>query len=433
MGKTGLLKKKLSPLIIAIFIFAGCSQQYIEKQFNSRDEFYSEINHSIKHKNANIEFLSGKNISSDNIYIKGDSAYWTNRFTEHNKMLIPLALAKNIDIKSYISQNPVIFNGNIQLTNDSLIEVHNAAFLQDTISYNLTHIKLFSSPLNEVSSFSYYNHIKAISQYGFAGIFLGGVIGYKAGSDAPSQSGESYAALGAVAGSILFGLGGVVAGVIIGNPQIYLLKNNDSETIKFIKKFGIIAGMTSSTLNGGFSDGRLYNTTEIDNYTFGLYYLFNINNILKFRPEIMYSIKGGNYNYSVNPVEGNFHYIEGGTSALYLDMIEAPMLLQLDFSTPKNNTLKFMAGPSLNFPIRNEIDEYYLGPMGSVYEHSIQQFNAKPYLSILFGAGVKWDLHFSTEFMFDHGIQNSGKVEMSDGTKLNLLQDDFLISTVFSF
>ncbi len=427
-----LLKGKLLFCVSIVLFFMGCSNQYTEKEFFSNEDYYSTINKELKDRNADISFVDGKNVSSNNVYIQNDSVFWWHKYKEAKYSFTPLSLIKNIRMKFYVEQDPVVvFNGNIQLRNDSTLEVNNAVFLKDTLRYQLTHLKLFDEPLSNVSSFSYCNHWEGMQQYAFAGIFAGGVLGYKAGGDAAER--ERDPALGAVAGAILLGLGGAITGVIIGSPQNYLLNDNDSETLRFIKRFGIFTGITSSSLSGGFSDKRDFTTTDKAQYTGGLYYLTNIYGALKFRPQIIYSIKGGNYNYSVNPQEGNLQSIEGGTSTLYLDIIETSLLLQVEPPTSTNSHfLKFIAGPSINFPVHSELDEYYLGPMDNIYENSIKQFNSKPYLSIMYGIEIKWDPHFSTDLLLDHGITSQGNAQMSDGTILHLQQDDVLITTAFS-
>ncbi|MHB9014370.1 MAG: porin family protein, partial [Ignavibacteriaceae bacterium] len=139
----------------------------------------------------------------------------------------------------------------------------------------------------------------------------------------------------------------------------------------------------------------------------------------------------GNYDYSNSGSTNNYNYY-GGTSTVYLDVIEIPVLIQIDpFPSPRQ-FLKIFAGPSINIPMKGELDEYYVGPMDEVFPNSIEKFNAKPYVSIVYGFGVKWDRHFSTELLFDSGLTSLGSVGMSDGTKLNLRQDNILISTTFS-
>jgi len=429
--KTKLLKYLLPLYLITLILLTSCSSQYVEKEFQNKNEYYSTINKAINNRNADVTFMDGNSVGSDNIYVKHDTVYWQNMVTDRKRNLIPLSETKDINIKSYVSQNPVIFNGNVELKNDSIIEVKNAEFLKDTISYKWTHEKKFSTSINNVSSFCYDNHWKGLTQYLFAGMFTGGIIGYKVGSDAGIR--DRNPTLGTIAGSILFGLGGMIVGVIIGSPQSYLLKDNDSETYKFFKRFGLLGGMTSSTINGGFSDGRYYITRAMERYTFGMYYLQDISNKFKFRPEVIYNLKGGNYdNYPVTPTGKYFSFIEEGTSALYLNIIEIPLLIEYDALSPRNHFLNLMAGPSINFPFKCELDEYYIGPMDELFTHSISRFNAKPYLSFIYGFGIKWDPHFSTEFMYDKGLTKLGNAKMSDGTRINLQQDDFLITTTFS-
>ena len=429
MIKLMVLKYLLPCNLLAVLLFTGCSNQYIEKEFNSKEVYYSTINRRIKDRNTEISFINGKNVSSDDIHISQDSVYWKNRYTEKHPTSVPLALTKIINYNSFVSENHVKFNGSIQLKNDSIIDVKNAEYLKDTISYFWVHEKMFTKPVQDVNSISFSDHWKGLAQYGFAGMFVGGLIGHKAGSDAGIR--ERDPILGMMAGSILFGLGGVIVGVITGSSQNYVFNDNDPETLKFIRRFGLIAGMTSSTFYGGFSDRRSFTARSFEQYSFGLYYLYDINRVLKLRPELIYCLKGGNYDYGNNESTYNYHYT-GGTSTVYLDVIEMPVLIQIDPFPSRNQFLKIFAGPSINIPLKGELDEYYIGWMDEVYPNSIEKFNAKPYVSIVYGFGVKWDRHFSTELLFDSGLTGLGSTIMSDGTKLNLSQDNILISTTFT-
>ncbi len=429
MIKLMVLKYLLPCNLLAVLLFTGCSNQYIEKEFNSKEVYYSTINRRIKDRNTEISFINGKNVSSDDIHISQDSVYWKNRYTEKHPTSVPLALTKIINYNSFVSENHVKFNGSIQLKNDSIIDVKNAEYLKDTISYFWVHEKMFTKPVQDVNSISFSDHWKGLAQYGFAGMFVGGLIGHKAGSDAGIR--ERDPILGMMAGSILFGLGGVIVGVITGSSQNYVFNDNDPETLKFIRRFGLIAGMTSSTFYGGFSDRRSFTARSFEQYSFGLYYLYDINRVLKLRPELIYCLKGGNYDYGNNESTYNYHYT-GGTSTVYLDVIEMPVLIQIDPFPSRNQFLKIFAGPSINIPLKGELDEYYIGWMDEVYPNSIEKFNAKSYVSIVYGFGVKWDRHFSTELLFDSGLTGLGSTIMSDGTKLNLRQDNILISTTFT-
>jgi len=429
MIKLMVLKYILPCNLLAVLLFTGCSNRYIEKEFNSKEDYYSTINRRIKDRNTEINFMNGENVSSEDIHISKDSVYWKQQYKEMSRTSVPLAHAKIINYNSYVSQNSVKFNGSIQLENDSIIDVQNAEFLKDTISYFWVHEKMFSKPVVDVNSISFSDHWKGLAQYAFAGMFAGGVIGHKAGSDAGIR--ERDPVFGMVAGSILFGLGGMIVGVITGSSQNYVLNDNDSETLKFIRRFGLITGMTSSTFYGGFSDRRSFTARSFDQYSFGLYYLFDINSVLKLRPELIYCLKGGNYDYRNSGSSYNFNYT-GGTSTVYLDVIEMPVLIQIDPFPSRNQFLKIFAGPSINIPLKGELDEYYLGWMDSIYPNSIEKFNAKPYVSFVYGFGLKWDLHFSTELLFDSGLSSLGSVGMSDGTKLDLRQDNILICTTFT-
>ena len=255
------------------------------------------------------------------------------------------------------------------------------------------------------------------------------MIGYKAGSDASIR--DRNPELASFAGAVLFGLGGMITGVILGSNQDFPVNDKESESLKFLKRFGLMAGLNSSTLTGSFSDNRRFSARAMERYSFGLYYLWKITGAVEFRPELIYAAKGGNYNY---PGTGNSPYYLGNnqTSAVYLDMLEAPLLMQIELFSPGKRFFKIFAGPSVNIPFKGELDEFYIGPMDEVTEFSVKKINAAAYISFIYGIGVKWDRHFSTEIFFDSGISRTGNAYMKDGTVIKLIQDNFWIGTTFS-
>ncbi len=421
--------KYLIPLhLITVFFYTGCSNKYVERDYGSKKEYYADVNKRINDRNTQIKFMDGSSINSDNVRIKDDSVIWKERCTDKYRSTIPVSLIKSVKGNAVVSENRVIFNGSLRFKNDSVIEIKNALRTKDSISYNLSSYKNFSDPISNVSSFCIDDHLKGMFQYAFAGMFVGGVVGYKAGGDASIR--ERDPITGMAAGSILFFIGGLLPGLIAGSPQSFILNDDVSSETKFLGKFGILGGITSSMLYGGFSDKRSYTLRASEEYTFGLYYKWDINNVLKLRPEIIYSLKGGNYQYS-KPHSGDY-YSDYESSAIYIDFIETPILVQYGIPFKDLRFVDIFAGPSLNIPVKGETDEFYIGPMDEASEFSVRALKPDPYISFLYGAGIKWDRHFSTEILFDQGISSPGHAVLSDGTSIKLLQDDFLICTTFS-
>jgi hypothetical protein len=416
---------------LLILINSGCSSQYIEKDFNSRAAYYSKINKTLESRNAEIYFMNGSEINGSGINIKDDSLFWQSPFMKNHHASTPLKSIKNIYYNSYNSLNPVNFDGSIKLYNDSAINVSNAVFLKDTLSYNDVSIyeKKLSKPIDEINSLSFSDHYKGISQYGFTGIFVGGLLGLKGGSGGSIR--DQNPLLGLIAGSVVLGLSGLIFGAAIGNQENYVLNNNDSGTLKFLKKFGIIGGITSSLLYGSFSDNREYTTTSNVDFTIGFYYLWDISNVFKIRPEIIYNNKGGLYHYidrDVNP----YNYESQGTSSINLQVVEIPVLAQFESPFNELKYLKAFAGPSFNIPFKGKLEEYYDGPMDQGFEYYDISIKGKEYFSLIFGIGIKWDRHFSTEFLYDKEFTGAGSVQMLDGTIINMKSEALHVTVAFS-
>lgn len=122
--------------LLAIMIYSGCSSQYIEKDFDSKASYYSKINKSLDGRNAEIYFMNGEEMKGEKINIKNDSLFWQSEFTKKLHASTSLKLIKGINYTSYKSLSPVNFNGSIKLNIDSVINLSNAVFIKDTLSYN---------------------------------------------------------------------------------------------------------------------------------------------------------------------------------------------------------------------------------------------------------------------------------------------------------
>ena len=425
MLKNILFKNLFLFCLLFMSVYTGCSSKYTEKDFGSRSDYYAKINSVFEDKSAEIKLMDGKKTGGDNIRILGDSVYWQRMVTEP-VISVPLENIKKINYNSYLFYNPLKFNGSIQLKNDSVIYVNNAVILENKIDTYRKHEKIFSQPTKKISSISYNNHLKGIRNYGFAGMFAGGLFGYKGGSDASIRNRSPE--LGLIAGSIVFGLCGVITGAVFGNSENFILNDNDSEAWRFLKKFGFIAGITSSALYGSFSDYRQYETTYKEQYTFGIFYLWNIDNVFKIRPGINYCIKGGIYTYP----NSKAMYTNRANANVYINIIEVPLLVQLNPFPENVSSLKLLAGPSFNIPIKGKLEEFYEGPMDESFKNADGQVNAKIYISFIYGIGAKWDSHFSTELLFDKELSGFGTAQMPDGTRLSLKQSNFQITTTFS-
>lgn len=111
-------------------IYSGCSNQYVEKDFDSRTSYYAHINKSLEDRNAEIYLMNGEEINCDRIKAENDSLIWQSEFEEKHHTSTSLKLIKSIHYTYYNSLAPVNFNGSIRLNNDSVIDVNNAVFLK---------------------------------------------------------------------------------------------------------------------------------------------------------------------------------------------------------------------------------------------------------------------------------------------------------------
>ncbi len=406
----------------------GCTSTYTLKDFNSKKNYYDYINYCINDRSIHVLLKGDSTVyTPDGGKIEDDSLTIfnvTRRISRH----LPIKEIKNIGY-----ENPALESGPavIELKDGSRLNAKDIKIHKD-LSVQFTEIKKIDEKfpvVPDVVSISYINHWKGIPKYALGLMLQGGMVGLKAGSDAGIR--ERDPMLGMIAGGILFGVGGIIPGFIIGSPQIFVLDNSYFDRDKFLRKFDIIGGITSSTLTGNFSDRRRTAERATDQYAFGLYYNYDITGVLKFRPGIIYSMKGGNYDYSL-PQMYEPYYSSSGSIAVYLDMIEIPLQLRINTSETSTGPLSLLFGPALNIPFKGELDEFYILPMDSPLEYAVNEVKAKPYASLMYGMHVKWDEHFSTEILYDQGLSKAGNAKTQEGTEISLWQNDFLICTVIT-
>ncbi len=414
--------------LISILIFFGCSNNYIEKNYSSKKEYLSQLRNSTRDRSVNIKFLNDTSVSSDSIKITSDSVEWRKTEIDKSDRKIPVSATSKIDYNKYSSVNPAIFDANIRLKNNSDINVYGARFKDDSIIYHLKIQKSYSQPLNKVNSISFTNHLKGMGNYGLAGAVLGGMVGYKYGTNAAIRDRQPVP--GTIAGAAIFGLGGLITGLIVGNHESYTVNENHSATYKILQRFGLIGGITSSYVNGNFSDNRTFDSRAKADYTFGLFYTFDLNGTFTLRPEIVYTQKGGNFDYRIP--SPTIPVYQSQTSTVYLDLIELPMLLQYSPFYPKKDFVKIYIGPSINVPIKGEYDEYYVGPMDNVFGNGIHNLSPNIYLSAMFGLGIKWDAHFSIEIFYDRSFTKIGQAQLTDGSIMNIKQSNIFVTTTFT-
>ena len=410
-----------------LFFLESCSSTYVQEQFPSKKEFYKKINYECSDRNVNINFAGDSSVDGNNTIVDADSVHWNAFTTDTSHRFIPLT---NIEDISYSKVRLQSFDGTIKLKSDTVLRVVNSLYMKDGIRVDVTTTvkHAYSAPLGNIVSVSFDNHFKGLFQYGFLGLFGGGLAGYIAGSEGGLRYREPVP--GAIAGSFICGVGGAIIGLVIGSPQQYIL-NYTNEPNGIVHRFGLIGGMTSSMLYGGFSDNRGFGTTELDRFAFGVFYRHPLTKIFRLRPEVLYEYKGGNYSYDGNYISSDF-YVEGETAAVKLKEIEIPCLLEIGPPSISSLTVEGFIGPALNIYLNGQFEEYQLGFMDSAIKLRQIAVAPNPYVSILIGCGIKWNTHFATEFLWDQELTSSGNIQLIDGSELNIKQNDFFIRGAFT-
>jgi hypothetical protein len=416
-----------------LFLFTGCSEKYIEKDFHSKKEYYSAINKTIKGEVTKL--YSRKNGEKDikDAYIDSTSIKWPSFSYDSSHFFIPLGQVKQINYENYQSFNPLKFRGSILLTNDSILHIYDAGILKDTINY-YTIIKrpiIDSELTSKLISISCNDRNSGFWKFTLGGMFFGSMVGYELGSNASNR--ERDPQLGVYLGGCLAGIGGLIFGCLTGSPVEFSLDNGYQHyNESLIHHLGILGGVSKSLLYGNFSDNRGYSTDPRVAFSYGLYYEHKINDYIWLKPEVVYSTVGGNYNYNLSALEEEF-FGEGQVSVIYLNIINIPLLVELRSSDSFQHYFKLLAGPCINVPLNCRLEEFQNLPMDEAIKTSSKELNIKQHISFEIGLGFNWTHNFSTDLYYDQVLSSFGTVRLHDGTNLDLHQFDYLLCAEVSF
>jgi Outer membrane protein beta-barrel domain len=430
------LKSKICFIFIPIgfstlLSFFGCSDKYIQKDAGTKKEYYSKINQTIKDEVTKLYKRQNGEIDVRDAYIDSNSIKWPSFSYDSSHFFIPLSQVKKIKYENYQSFNPLKFSGNILLTNDSTLHIYDAGILNDTIDYYTVTKKpiIGSESISKLFSISCNDRNVGFWKFTLGGMFFGSMIGYELGANASTRDRDPQ--LGAMVGGFFFGVGGLIFGCLAGSPVEFSLEDGHQfYTQNLIDHLGIMGGISKSLLYGSFSDNRGYTTDPRVNYSFGLYYEQNISGYLFLRPEVVYSILGGNYNYNLPTSENYFG--EGQVSVIYLHTINIPFLLELRPPDSFQYYLELFAGPCINVPLSSRVEEYQNLPMDEGFETSSEKLNIKPHISMEYGIGFKWSANFSTELYYNQVLNSYGAATLHDETHLDLRQFGYFLYAVIS-
>ncbi len=206
------------PIPILFLFFIGCSTTYRISNYSSKEEFYKDINNTIKNRNTDIVANDSLYTLSEGSKIKDDTLYTIAKIKDEK---IPLSDIREIKYFGKTYEEPSAY---IWTKNGKELNAENVKILPDS-SLQFTNMAIEHMPIDNVKEISYKTRWIGIP-LGFAGgILVGGIIGstgwiinVREGGNPPRlfDAGTSIlygAAIGAVIGSII--------GYIIGWNYVY--------------------------------------------------------------------------------------------------------------------------------------------------------------------------------------------------------------------
>jgi uncharacterized protein YcfL len=204
------------PIILLILI--GCSSTYKVTYYPSKEDFYKDINSSMKNRDVNVVTVDSSFIAFEGSVIKNDTLQTVSNVQEK------ITLSEIRDFK-YYGNGYEAHSASIWLKSGKELTMENVKIMPDSsVQFITTTNKLI--PLTDIKHLSYKNHLVGLGSGIFAGITIGAAIGatgliIRAPEDGmPSEdkwNSGSSAIFGAVCGIVT----GAIVGAIIGWDMIY--------------------------------------------------------------------------------------------------------------------------------------------------------------------------------------------------------------------
>ena len=161
-------------------------------------------------------------------------------------------------------------------------------------------------------------------------------------------------------------------------------------------KFGIKGGASMANVNGALIDEIKADpdTTVKQKVGFcaGIFLELNFGRILTIQPEVLYTLKGTQIDYTDGDLTG--------TEKLMFDYVEIPLLLKLRLPTGSLHPFIF-AGPAIGFNLRSKVKWIEDGESG---EEDIEDFKKFDYSAVI-GGGLQLGSSIHLDVRYTIGLQ----------------------------
>jgi hypothetical protein len=415
-------------ICLAFLLLTGCMDTFLLKDYDSKSEFYKDINNKVEGRTVDLELNNGLRYTTENITIEEDSTYvlFPRMFNiQEGKTFIPNSDIEYIEYESYKITRQVN-KAQIFLNNGKVIHVQNFISAGDSVEVLNAFEEIEQEyekkafPTQDVKSISFNNRLKGMLEYSGIGIISGLFIAYYSDSNRPAVSmGDPGAGLGllAVFGTIVGFLGGGSLGLIPGSPQDIII--TDAPKINGWTTIGFSWGINSNSFSSSLDNLQGTIDNSIIDYTFGPYADYGLSKYFGIRAEILYDNKCGSYQTNSNDPQ-----IATYLETVRIASLEMPVLFQVKIPDIYIHP-RFYAGPAISIFLRGRSDRGYTEHVGFNIPGSSSDINLKdltsPYLGYILGGGFNINRNLTFDVQYYKSINSLGN-NLFDARALNLRQ-----------
>ncbi|MGA7722312.1 MAG: porin family protein [Ignavibacteriaceae bacterium] len=424
------MKFRNIPAIIPILFISACVDTYTIKDFNSPQEFYNKVNKKVEDRTVKVVTNSNEVYEADSLNARPDSIiFMTTQIVPSEKF----KSSYNISEIKEMRQSTDYYNDemvhNIQLNNGDIVTAKyillkgDSLYLNDVISGMSTTKRSISLATKDVNLISFNNRLTGMAEGAGFYALLGILVGIR---NADITSGDQDAIppeFAAIAGAIVFGLGGAVIGTVTGSYQDYVI-NEPGYNYHGLTSVELVGGISNSYL-GITINGNNSSSGQFLDYSAGISLVWSFSNNIGLKSGLFYSSKGGSFDQLVPPSTFAYH------RDIFVTFIELPLLFQYSFRETKINP-RLYAGPQFDFFRNGRIDniynikDYFSYPINLYYDSINPSEVNSPEYSFVIGAGINFQKYITVDIQYELGLSKFSK-SLFDGQVNNVKLNSFSI------
>ncbi|MDR3626408.1 MAG: outer membrane beta-barrel protein [Ignavibacteriaceae bacterium] len=413
----------------SILLFTGCVNTYTINDFKSPKEFYNEVNKKVNDRSVKVVTNGDSAFDAEKMIVKPDSVSFT------IKVLPGLKDYKTVymisDIKKIYTQtdftngaiHSILLNNGDIISSKGLVTQNDSVFINNIVPEFSLVQKDISLPTGNVNTISFNNHFKGAGE-GAAFSAMAGVLFAIRKTDFSSGDQEYIPPeITAVAGAIVFGLGGAVIGTATGSCQQYIFNEKNFNYHGF-SSIELAGGINTSCLFMSLNNTKATSTVMV-NYSAGLSFVWNFNNNIGLKSGLFYNSLSGSFGQFSIPL--SYYY----NRDIFVNLLNVPIEFQYTFRQFYSKP-RIYAGPELGFFLSGTIDnlynykDYYSSPRQMYYKAIYSKDVNSPEVSFVIGAGFNFQKYITINVMYDYGLSKFSN-SLFDGEVKNIKLSSFSV------